>query len=94
MAVIHLVRFKLIAGADETAFRAANAQFQSEATTVLQGLERREACRSADGEWALVLRYRDLESAKTKGAPSEAGQRIMGFIDKSTMTSAFFEVAT
>jgi hypothetical protein len=92
MSVIHVVRFRLRSDADEKEFLAANADFQREATSLLPGLERREACRGADGEWSLVLRYRDATSAKTQGAPSESGRRVMGFIDKATMSSALYEI--
>ncbi len=92
MSVIHIVRFRLRSDADEREFQRVNEQFQREALSTLPGLERREACRSAEGDWTLVLRYRDLAVAKQPSTPTETGRRIMGFIDKATMSSAYFEV--
>jgi hypothetical protein len=94
MPAIHIVRFKLNADVAEKDFLAVNEQFQREAATTLSGLERREACRGPEGEWMLVLRYRDAASAKQQGAPSDAGKRLMGMIDKKTMISSLYEVVT
>jgi hypothetical protein len=94
MSAIHIVRFHLDANVIEQEFLAVNEQFQREAKSILPGLERREACRAPDGEWFLVLRYRDLPSAKQQGAPSEVGKRLMSMIDKKTMSSAFCEVVS
>jgi hypothetical protein len=42
----------------------------------------------------LVLRYRDLASAQQRGSPSEAGRKLMGLIDRATLTSTFYEVVS
>lgn len=94
MAALHIVRFRLRADVNEGDFLAANEQFHQEAMTVLPGLERREVGRTEDGEWVLVLRYRDAASAKQQRSPTEAGKRIMSLIDKSTLSSAVFESVT
>ena len=94
MSAIQIVRFRLKAEVGEREFLAVNEQFQRESMSTLPGLERREACRSADGEWTLVLRYRDLASAKTQSPPTEVGKRIVEMIDKKTMSASFHEVVS
>jgi hypothetical protein len=96
MAVIQLVRFRLAAGVDEDQFRALNERFQREVTPKLPGLKRREATRAADGEWVLVLRYADLESAQKAGKSdtSDISQTFMKMIDMKTMSSSFSEIVS
>jgi hypothetical protein len=94
MSALHVVRFRLQSSVSEADFLAANEQFQREALTTLPGLERREACHGEDGTWVLVLRYRDAASAKQQGSPTEAGKRLMGMIDKSTLSSSVYDVVT
>jgi hypothetical protein len=94
MPAIHIVRFRLQPDATESQFLATNEEFHREAMSILPGLERREVLRGSDGEWALVLRYRDAESAKQQGAPSDVGKKLMGMMDKKTMSSAFYVVVS
>ncbi|MFO0644101.1 MAG: hypothetical protein U0183_33045 [Polyangiaceae bacterium] len=94
MAVIQLVRFRLAAGVDEDQFRALNERFQREVAPKLPGLKRREATRAADGEWLLVLRYSDLDSAHKAGKSdtSDLSQSFMKMIDMKTMSASFSEI--
>lgn len=96
MAVIQIVRFRLSAGVDEGEFRAINERFQREVTPTLPGLVRREATRSADGEWLLVLRYTDEATAKQAGKQdsSDVSQALISKIDMSTMSAGFFEIVS
>ncbi len=96
MAVIQLVRFRLAAGVDEDQFRALNERFQREVAPKLVGLKRREATRAADGEWVLVLRYSDLESAQRAGKSdtSDLSQSFMKMIDMKTMSASFSEIVS
>ncbi len=96
MAVIQLVRFRLAAGVGEDQFRALNERFQREVVPKLPGLKRREATRAADGEWVLVLRYADLESAQKAGKSdtSDISQSFMKMIDMKTMSASFSEIVS
>jgi hypothetical protein len=96
MAVIQLVRFRLAAGVDQDQFRALNERFQREVAPKLAGLKRREATRATDGEWILVLRYTDLESAQTAGKSdtSDLSQTFMTMIDMKTMSASFSEIVS
>jgi hypothetical protein len=60
------------------------------------GVERREATRAADGEWILVLRYADLESAKKAGRSdtSDVSKKFMAMIDMKTLAAGFSEVVS
>ena len=96
MAAIQIVRFKLAPNVDEKDFRALNQRFQSEVAPKLAGLERREATVGEGGEWMLVLRYRDVDSAKKAGKSdtSDISQKFMTMIDMKTMSASFYEVAS
>ncbi len=96
MAVIQIVRFRLAAGVDDAEFRALNERFQREVAPRLPGLTRREATRSAEGEWVLVLRYTDVDTAKQAGKSdkSDLSQRFMQMIDMTTMSANFTEIVS
>ncbi|MCI0549611.1 MAG: hypothetical protein L0287_01510, partial [Anaerolineae bacterium] len=86
MAVIQIVKFSVNDGVDDAAFRALNERFQREVAPALPGLERREATVSEDGEWLLVLRYTDMESAHKAGR-SDTGDISRAFMQMINMNS-------
>ncbi|MEI7745291.1 MAG: hypothetical protein WCK58_16270 [Chloroflexota bacterium] len=88
MAVLEIVRFRARAGVDEAELARVNERFQREVAPLLPGLERREATRTEDGEWVLVLRYRDAGSAaRAMGSDtSEVSGQLMTMIDMATMS--------
>ncbi|MDZ4762907.1 MAG: hypothetical protein SGI73_00050 [Chloroflexota bacterium] len=94
MATLQIVRFKVNAGVNESEFRALNERFQREVAPTLPGLVRREATLSTDGEWVLVLRYTDMDSAHKAGRSdtSEIAQQFMKSINMSTMSASFHEI--
>lgn len=94
MATIQIVRFKLQPDCDVEQFLALNERFQREVVPTLPGLKRREATIAPDGEYMLVLRYDDAESAKKAGRSdtSDISQQFMSFIDMSTMSASFFDI--
>lgn len=96
MAVIEIVRFRTRTGSDDTEMVALNERFQREVAPKLPGLERREATRTSDGEWVLVLRYRDAESAdRVMGSDtSEISGRLMTMIDMPTLSLSRSEVVS
>lgn len=95
MAVIEIVRFQTKPGTDQAAFVALNERFQREIAPQLPGLERREAAQGAAGEWLLVLRYKDMESAK-RGPQLDKGMEVAGafmsMIEMPTMSSTHHTV--
>lgn len=94
MAVINLVRFRLNEGVDEATFLAINERFQREVVPTLPGLQRREATRSADGEWLLILRYDSAENiGKARQADtSDVSHTLISLIDMGTMSAAVNEI--
>ncbi|MEO5964465.1 MAG: hypothetical protein ABIR11_03290 [Candidatus Limnocylindrales bacterium] len=94
MAVIDIVRFRLRDGVDEMAFRAINERFQQEVAPALPGLERREATRTEDGEWVLILRYRDADSAaRAMGSDtSDVSSQLISMLDMSSMSATHAEI--
>lgn len=96
MATIQIVKFKLNGDIDAGEFRALNERFQREVAPTLPGLLRREATVGQDGEWLLVLRYTDMESAHKAGRSdtSDLSQKFMSFIDMSTMSASFYDIVS
>ena len=96
MAVIEIVRFRPTSGVTEAELAEVNERFQREVAPVLPGLERREATRTEDGEWVLVLRYRDAESAaRAMGTDtSEVSGLLMSMIDMATLSVSRSEVVS
>jgi hypothetical protein len=75
---------------------AINERFQREIAPLLPGLQRREATRTADGEWVLVLRYADMQAATAPPADHsmEVAGALFKMIDMSTMSSEFLSVVS
>jgi hypothetical protein len=96
MAVIQIVRFRVNDGVEATAFRALNERFQQEVAPKLPGLVRREGTVSEDGEWLLVLRYTDMESAHQAGRSdtSDISQQFMSMINMSTLSASFYTIVS
>ena len=96
MAALQIVRFRTNPDVDEADIVAINERFQREIAPILPGLERREAARSADGSWVLVLRYADMEAATAP--PGDHGMEVAGalfsMIDMETMTVEFLTVVS
>ena len=57
-------------------------------------MTRREATRAADGEWLLILRYTDIESATKAGKTdtSDISRALISLINMQTMSAAFYEI--
>ncbi|MEI6361848.1 MAG: hypothetical protein WCP95_06910 [Actinomycetes bacterium] len=96
MAALQIVRFRTNPDVAEADIVAINERFQREIAPELPGLERREATRTADGGWVLVLRYVDMETATAP--PADHGMEIAGalmsMIDMSTMSAEFLDVVS
>jgi len=96
MAALQIVRFRTNPDVADPDAAEINERFQREIAPILPGLERREAARTADGGWVLVLRYVDMEAATAP--PADHGMEIAGtlmsMIDMSTMSAEFLEVVS
>jgi len=96
MAVIQIVKFRVNDGVNDAAFRALNDRFQQEVAPKLPGLVRREATVSDDGEWLLVLRYADMESAHKAGRSDtgDISQQFMQMINMNSMSASFYTIVS
>ncbi len=96
MAVLQIVRFRPNPDVTDEEMLAINERFQREVVPMLPGLERREATRSEDGEWVLLLRYADMEHAAGGRArdTSDVAQEFMSKIDMSSMSATFHPVVS
>ena len=96
MAVLQIVRFRAKPEVTDKDMLAINERFQREVAPTLPGLERREATRSPDGDWLLVLRYADMDHAAAGAArdTSPIAMEIMTKIDMSSMSASFHPVVS
>ncbi len=96
MAVIEIVKLRLKDGVDEAEFRVINERFQKEVVPTLPGLQRREATRSPEGEWLLVLRYVDMDSATRamQADTSDVSHKLISFIDMGSMSVGHYEIVS
>jgi len=96
MAVLQIIRFRANPDVSDEDMFAANERFQRDVAPHLPGLERREACRSEDGEWVLVLRYVDMAHATGAGArdTSDVSMQLMSKIDMSSMSASFLPIVS
>jgi len=96
MAALQIVRFGTKPDVAEADIVEINERFQREIAPILPGLERREAARTADGGWVLVLRYVDMEAATAP--PGDHGMEVAGalfsMIDMTTMSSEFLTIVS
>jgi hypothetical protein len=92
MSILQIVRFRPKADTDPVALEAMNLRMHRENGPLLSGLQRREATRSAEGEWVVVMRWTDLESAKAPAPPAttELTRSFMSMIDMSTLSIGFY----
>jgi hypothetical protein len=92
MPVLQVVRFRPKADTTPTALEAMNLRLQLENGPRLSGLQRREASRSADGEWAVIMRWTDVESARKplQGEAAELSKSFMSMVDMSTLSIGFY----
>ena len=96
MAVLQIVRFRAKPEVTDKDMLAINERFQREVAPTLPGLERREATRSPDGDWLLVLRYADMDHAAGGAArdTSPIAMEFMSKIDMSSMSASFHPVVS
>ena len=96
MAVLQIVRFRAKPEVTDKDMFAINERFQREVAPTLPGLERREATRSPDGDWLLVLRYADMDHAAGGAArdTSPIAMEFMSKIDMSSMSASFHPVVS
>ena len=96
MTVLQIVRFRAKPEVSDQEMLAVNERFQREVAPSLPGLERREATRSEDGDWVLVLRYADMDHAAGGAArdTSPIALEFMSKIDMSSMSASFHPIVS
>ena len=85
--IIEISTFQLVDGADESAFREADARMQVEFKYQQRGIVRRTIARSKDGEWIAVVFWEsdeDAEAAHKASFHDASVLHFMTFVDAST----------
>jgi hypothetical protein len=89
-AMIEIMRFRLVPGADVDAFRAADRRVQSDFAYQQPGLVRRTTATDRDGNWIVIDLWRSGQAAKAADArwgQDPATTEFMAFVDSSTVTT-------
>lgn len=76
--------FRLVAGADEAAFVAADARFQTEVAYQQPGIARRTLAKGEGGEWLVVTHWWTAEHA-------DAAPVMTDFVDLDTVVVRRYE---
>jgi hypothetical protein len=86
--MIEIMSFRLPAGADEAAFRAADRRVQAEFASQQSGLARRTTARSDNGDWIVVDLWRseqDSDACAARWGQDRVTAEFMAFLDPATI---------
>jgi secreted protein with Ig-like and vWFA domain len=72
MSVVETQTFRLLDGADDEAFLAADRRVQDEFIWRQPGFVRRTTARGSDGEWLVVVLWQTIEQAEAAHAAFES----------------------
>jgi hypothetical protein len=92
--MLELMRFRLVPGADVSAFLAADKRLQSDFAYQQPGLLRRTTARGADGRWVVVDVWRsaaDADACAAQWDSDDMAGAFMAFVDRSTVESERYE---
>lgn len=91
MAVIEIMTFRLIGGADDAAFLAVDKRLQSDFAYQQRGLVRRTTARGEGaraGEWIVIDLWgsaQDADACATRWDDDPTAQEFVSFVDPSTV---------
>jgi hypothetical protein len=86
--MIEIMSFRLAAGTDEAAFRAADRSVQNEFAGQQSGLLRRTTARSSNGDWIVIDRWRseqDSDACAALWGQDQVTATFMAFLDPATI---------
>jgi hypothetical protein len=90
-AVLEILTFRLLATADEDAFREADRRLQTDFAYQQPGLLRRTTARSDAGEWVVIDLWRSAEDADAcdrRWGTDEVTPAFMAMVDPESVKSA------
>ena len=90
MPVVETLTFRLVPGADEDEFLAADRAVQTELIPNQPGFARRTTARSADGQWIVVTLWGlpgQAEAFARLAVDAPVAQRFMSYADAGTVRS-------
>jgi hypothetical protein len=86
--MLEITAFRLVPGADEEAFLAADSRVQCAFAYRQPGLMRRTTARGADGAWIVLDLWRsdaDADAAAGRRHDDEATAAFLSFVDPTTV---------
>jgi len=95
MAVVEVVRFRLVSGTDEAVFLRENSRVQREFVAIQPGYVSRQIAKSDDGEWLVLVHWQSAANADETSAAfmrEPANQVLVAMIDGATYSAGRYEV--
>jgi hypothetical protein len=92
--IVEILRFRLSAGADETAFREADKRLQTGFAYQQPGMIRRTTARGGDGEWVVIDLWNseaDADRCDQVWGKDPMTAEFMKFVDQSSLSTRRFE---
>jgi hypothetical protein len=92
--VIEIMRFRLLPGAAEEAFLAADRRLQQEFAYQQPGLLRRTTARGDDGGWIVIDLWRsaaDADACDARWEHDPVAQAFMALLDRSSVSSERYQ---
>jgi heme-degrading monooxygenase HmoA len=95
MTTVETIRFRLREGVDDSDFLRRNLEVETTYMAQRRGFTSRQTCRSADGEYLVIVHWATREDAEATvgaffGAPET--QDFLAAVDVSSVTSGSFEL--
>jgi hypothetical protein len=94
LSMIEILRFRLVPGADEEAFAAADSRVQSDFAYGRPGLLRRTTARGADGAWIVIDLWRsaaDADATEARWGRDPVTAAFMSFVDAATVETERYD---
>ncbi len=92
--VVEILRFRLAAGVDESAFRTADQRVQTEFAYQQPGLVRRTTARGRDGSWLVIDLWgsdADADQASEHWGQDAVAEAFTRLVDGASLTSERFD---
>ncbi len=96
IAILEVVRLTLRPGVVHEAFLAASERFSAEVAPFVPGMQRRELCRTGEGEYLLVVRFaseRDRAQMSAFASARPAAAAFSALIDMGQIAIEVHEIA-
>lgn len=95
MAIIEVIHFRMVEGADEQEFIREDERVGREYTPNQPGFVGRESAKNDQGDWVVIVYWEDAESAEAsmqKFMNDPLAQRFLELMDSDSFSMVHYEV--